>query len=117
MMLRLLNAVLVLGALISAFVLYSLEHSMRATEREIARSKAEIAEEREAIKLLNAEWSNLTQPARLQSLAETKLHLKPINVDQIVSEDELIARIPSGPIIKLEELGKDSIGDILMKME
>ena len=65
-MLRLFNAVLVLIALVSAFVLYSLEHQMRATERQIARTKAEIAEEREAINLLDAEWSNLTQPARLQ---------------------------------------------------
>ena len=66
-MLRLFNAFLVLTALVSAFVLYSLEHQMRATERQIAHIKSEIAEEREAIKLLGAEWSNLTQPARLQA--------------------------------------------------
>ena len=116
-MIRLFNAFLVLIALASAFVLYSLEHRMRATERQIARSKAEIVEEREAIKLLDAEWSNLTQPARLQAMAESQLGLKPLKVDQIVSEQELIARIPSGPVIKLEEPGKDTIGDILMKME
>ena len=116
-MLRLFNALLVLTALVSAFVLYSLEHRMRATERQIARTKAEIIEEREAIKLLDAEWSNLTQPARLQALAESQLGLKPLNVDQVVTEQELIARIPSEPVIKLEEPGKDAIGDILMKME
>jgi len=116
-MLRLFNAFLVLVALISAFVLYSLEHQMRGAERQIARIKAEINEEREAIKLLNAEWSNLTQPMRLQALAETQLGLGPLQVDQIVSADELIARIPSGPVIKLEEPGKDTIGDILKKME
>jgi len=116
-MLRLFNAFLVLTALISAFVLYSLEHSMRATERQIAKTKAEIGEEREAIKLLNAEWSNLTQPTRLQALAESQLGLKPMKVDQFVTEEELIARIPSGPVIKLEEPGKDSIGDILKEME
>ena len=116
-MLRLFNAFLVLSALVSAFVLYSLEHRMRATERQIAHTKSEIGEEREAIKLLDAEWSNLTQPARLQALAESQLGLKPLKVDQIVNEQELIARIPSGPVIKLEEQGKDTIGDILMKME
>lgn len=116
-MLRLFNAFLVLTALISAFVLYSLEHRMRATERQIAKTKAEIGEEREAIKLLNAEWSNLTQPTRLQALAESQLGLKPMKADQFVTEEELIARIPSGPIIKLEEPGKDTIGDILKKME
>ncbi|MBL8908952.1 MAG: hypothetical protein JNM20_19940 [Rhizobiales bacterium] len=116
-MLRMFNAFLVLTALVSAFILYSLEHQMRATERQIARTKAEIAEEREAIKLLEAEWSNLTQPARLQALAEGQLGLMPLKVGQIVTEQELIARIPSGPVVKLEEPGKDTIGDILKKME
>jgi hypothetical protein len=35
----------------------------------------------------------------------------------MVSEGELIARIPSAPPIKLEEPGKDTIGDILKEME
>ena len=116
-MLRIFNAFLVLCALGSAFVLYSLEHQMRATEREIAKIRTAIVDEREAIKLLNAEWSNLTQPSRLQALAESQLGLKPIKPDQVVSEDELIARIPSAPPIKLEEPGKDAIGDILKEME
>ena len=44
LMLKLFNACLVLAVLVSAFVLYSLEHSMRGVERQIARSKAQIAD-------------------------------------------------------------------------
>ena len=63
---KFLNAILVLVALVSGFVLYSLEHTTRGLERELARLEREIAREQESIKLLNAEWSSLTRPDRLQ---------------------------------------------------
>ena len=49
------NACLVLAVLVSAFFLYSLEHSTRAYERQIAKLKSGISEERESIKVLGAE--------------------------------------------------------------
>ena len=116
-MLRLFNVVLVISVLCAAFVLYTLEHATRGAERRIARLEAGIAAKREAIKLLGAEWSNLTRPERLQKLAQEHLGLKPISPDQIVGLGELSAKVPAEPVIKLEEKGKDSIGDILKKME
>jgi cell division protein FtsL len=116
-MLRFLNACLVMTALVSAFILYSLEHSTRRTEREIARIQSETAQERETIKLLTAEWSNLTRPERLQQLAEEYLDLKRITADQFVAETDIAARVPSEPQVKLEQKGKDPIGDILKAME
>ena len=116
-MLRFLNACLVITALVSAFILYSLEHATRRTEREIAKTQSEIAQERENIKLLTAEWSNLTRPERLQRLAEQYLELKRITADQFIAEREIAARVPSEPQVKLEEKGKDPIGDVLKAME
>lgn len=116
-MLRILNACLVIAALVSAFVLYSLEHSTRGTEREIARIQSDMALERETIKLLTAEWSNLTRPERLQQLAEEYLDLKKITADQFIAEAEIAARVPNEPQVKLEQKGKDPIGDILKAME
>jgi cell division protein FtsL len=115
--LRFLNACLVVTALGSAFILYSLEHATRRTEREIAKTQAEIAQERETIKLLTAEWSNLTRPERLQRLAEQYLDLKKITAGQFIAERDIAARVPSEPQVKLEEKGKDTIGDILKAME
>jgi cell division protein FtsL len=117
MMLRVFNAILVVAVLISAFVLYSLEHAIRGEERAIAKLESQIANERETIALLDAEWSNLTRPERLQMLAEKNLGLKPVSPDQYVSASELKARVPAEPIVKLEEKGKDTIGDILKAME
>jgi cell division protein FtsL len=110
------NACLVLAVLVSAFFLYSLEHSTRGLERNIAKLQIDISEERESIKVLGAEWSSLTRPDRLQKLAQENLKLKTVTASQFVSENELAERVPAEPIM-LEEKGKDVIGDILKEMQ
>jgi len=56
-MLRAFNFALVFVVLLLAFVLYSFEHRMRAGERALSKLSGEITEERETIRLLEAEWS------------------------------------------------------------
>ncbi len=114
---KLFNAVLVLGVLVAGFYLYSLEHSTRGLERDIAATERKIADAKENIKLLNAEWSSLTRPDRLQRLAEQHLKLQTLRAQQIVKLEELALKVPPEPIIKLEEQDKDPIGDILGKMQ
>ncbi len=116
-MLRAFNACLVVAVLSAAYVLYSLEYSIRGTERQISRATAAITNEKETISLLNAEWSSLIRPDRLQRLAEQNLNLKRVSPDQFVKINELAARVPAEPPVKLEEQGKDAIGDILKAME
>ncbi len=116
-MLKFINTCLVAAVLASAFILYSLEHQTRTAERDIGKLGNAIKDERESIKLLEAEWSNLTRPERLQSLADAHLHMKPVTQLQMVEEGEIAARVPVEPIMKLEEDGKDTIGDILKAME
>jgi cell division protein FtsL len=114
---KLFNAVLVFAVLISGFMLYKLEHATRGTERSIAKLEAMIAGEHEEIKLLNAEWSSLTRPDRLQKLAAEHLGLQTIESDQIVKLGDLGQKVPAEQTIKLETAGKDPIGDILEKMQ
>lgn len=116
-MVKVFNAIMVLAVLISAFFLYSLEHATRGLERQVSKFKTEILDKREAIKLLNAEWSSLTRPERLQKLAAERLKLRPMTASQIVSLGDLSTRVPATPNIKLEEKGSDPIGDILAKMQ
>ena len=111
------NACLVLTALVSAFFLYSLEHSTRGHEREIAKLKNNILEEREQIKVLGAEWSSLARPDRLQKLAQENLKLKTVSASQFVNEAELAAKVPAEPVQMLTEKGKDPIADILKEMQ
>ncbi len=116
-MVKIFNAVLVVCLLVSAFFLYSLEHSTRGLERQIAKMKNGISTEREAIKLLNAEWSSLTRPERLQKLAEEQLKLQSITASQIVTLADLPSKIPDQPLVKLNDQGTDPIGAILEKMQ
>ena len=111
------NACLVLAVLVSAFFLYSLEHSTRGIERQIAKLKADIADEREQMKVLGAEWSSLMRPDRLQKLAQDNLKLKTVTASQFVSEAELAARVPAEPLLIVNEKSKDPIADILKEMQ
>ncbi len=116
-MIKILNSCLVIVVLISGFFLYSLEHSTRALERQIAQEKKLIGQERESIKLLNAEWSSLTRPERMQKLAEDQLKLKPMNASQIVAEADLAKVIPDAPIVKPVADTSDPIAGILEQMQ
>jgi cell division protein FtsL len=116
-MVKVFNAFLVLCLLVSGFFLYSLEHSTRGLERQIAKLKNNISGEREQIKLLNAEWSSLTRPERIQKLAEEKLKLQSLTASQIVTVADLASKVPDHAKIKVDETSADPIGDILAKMQ
>ena len=116
-MVKVINAFLVLAVLVAAFFMYSLEHSTRGLERQVAKLKTGISDEREAIKLLNAEWSSLTRPDRLQHLAEEQLKLQPMKAGQVVTYADLANRIPAAAPVQLPSDGSDPIGSILEKMQ
>lgn len=98
-MLRTINAVLVVGLLVSAFVLYSLEHSLRKHERYMAGLEREISQEGENIKLLNAEWSYLIRPARLERLATSHIKLAQPRPYQLVGRQDLSEMLPIRPSV------------------
>lgn len=115
-MIKIANILLVITTLITASTLYSLEHKTRGQERVIAKAKDTMVDQAEAIKLLNAEWSSLTRPERLQRLAEQTLGMKRLEPDQFVTEAELPARIEA--IAKVDAPpAKSGIEDMLKKMQ
>jgi cell division protein FtsL len=114
---KFLNACLVMAVLVSAFFLYSLEHSTRGLERQNSKLKNAIVDERESIKLLGAEWSSLARPDRLQKLAQDNLKLKTVTASQMISEGELAIKVPAEPILVIDDKAKDPIGEILKEMQ
>jgi cell division protein FtsL len=116
-MIKIVNGCLVVAVLVSAFFLYSLEHSTRALERQIAQEKKILTDEREKVKMLNAEWSSLTRPERLQKLAVEQLKLVPLTASQTVAEADLAKAVPEAPIIKSQPDAADPIGAILEQMQ
>ena len=114
---KLLNSILVMTVLVSGFILYSLEHTTRGLERQIARIERGIDEEIESTRFLNAEWSSLTRPDRLRTLALQHLGLKTMQAQQIVKLEELGRKVPAEPIVNLQAEASDPIGAIIGKMQ
>jgi cell division protein FtsL len=113
---KLITGLLVLGVLVSAAVLYKLEHTTRDLENEIAAVKRDTQNNVEAIKLLKAEWASLTRPERIQQLAEQNLKLAPVHAQQFVTAEELATRVPAAAIVA-DETKTDAIGALLEKMQ
>jgi cell division protein FtsL len=114
--LRILNVILVLMVLASAFTIYSLEHQTRRGERRIAELKRGISDEQEMIRLLEAEWSNLTRPRRIEQLAHQHLQLKPLSPLQLVEAKDIDSRLPLRPVAETPP-DHDPIADMLKVLQ
>lgn len=88
-MIRFLNVLSLLLVVAVSVGLYNLKYKIEAQERERTSLRQEIVNERDAIRVLRAEWSYLTQPERLQSLADRHLELEALKATQIATFDEL----------------------------
>jgi hypothetical protein len=117
MIIKFINAMLIVAVLVSASVLYSLEQNKRAVVRDILRTEANIAEEKENIKLLTAEWSSLVRPDRISTLAAAHTALQPVKATQFATMGELPGRLPAHPFLNLEPEAQDSIGAALQSLE
>lgn len=78
-------AVLVLG-------LFELKYEVQRLEERLRTVRADIQREREAVHVLQAEWSYLNRPERIAELAARHLDLRPIDPDQVRRLDELPPR-------------------------
>ncbi len=72
-----------------AVALFQLKHKVNEQERELARVHSKIYTTEEAIHILQAEWSYLNEPGRLQMLAEKHLKLSPSEPVQLVSYKDI----------------------------
>ena len=118
-MLRLLNVLLVAVVLGSGFALYQLEHHTRSLERRIAAAERDIESGYEMIGLLNAEWSLLTRPQRLERLARKHLNMCPVFPDQIIADQQVTGSLPPAPAMSPGEIpaSKDPLADLLRMMQ
>ena len=81
--------------IVAAAGTYKIKAEANSKQNEIVRIEKQIAVEEDTIDLLEADWSMLTQPARLQKLAEKhagELALQPIEARQVVSVKDVPQR-------------------------
>ena len=107
-MIRTFAALSVTVLVLVCFGLYNGVYAAKAHERELLALNAEVVKEREAIRVLRAEWSYLNQPERLQALARKHLALAPTNPNQIVVLASLPLRSDAwsseAPIVGFDDL-------------
>ena len=94
-MMRLVNILLVATMLCGAGVVYYMKYDAERSSNALTRMHRSLAVEREAIATLNAEWSMLNQPRRLQEFAEryhSYLELDRLDPNQIAAIDDIPMR-------------------------
>ena len=107
-MFRTSDIVLIAVMVSAAAFTYKTKHEAEDQLASMRKIEAQIRFEEDSIDLLKADWSLLTQPSRLQKLAETyaaELELQPVEAHQIVGLDELPVRQMEIQDFSTERLG------------
>jgi hypothetical protein len=97
-MMRLVNIILVGAMIVGMGIVYAIKYDAGRAASNLSRLERSIGQERETIATLNAEWSLLNQPRRLQEFAEryqTYLELDRLSPDQIATIDDIPLRNPA----------------------
>ncbi len=82
---------------LSGYAMFQVKYQVVQLEDELAHMNRQIADGREQIRVLDAEWSFQNQPARLEQLAKRFLNLGPIGVTAIGHISQLPWRSPTPP--------------------
>jgi cell division protein FtsL len=107
-MIRFLHMIAVSALVASALYAYSVKYDTLYYAEQVAKTKAKVHKERDAIAVLKAEWQLLNRPDRLQAIADKHLgDLQPLSVHQLARLADLPNRPPPADEIgrKLEALG------------
>ncbi|MEM7192482.1 MAG: hypothetical protein AAF405_06365 [Pseudomonadota bacterium] len=91
-MLRFVNACLVLGLVVLAYVIYHVKYEARSLDEKIVSLQGKIEAERDALAVARAEWSLLNSPERIERLAKKYLELTPAQPQQLAIFDEVTER-------------------------
>lgn len=114
-MLRTIDIILIAVMLVAATVTYKIKHDAEKQVVEIKKIQRQIAFEKDTISLLRADWSLMTQPNRLQRLADVykeQLKLEPVDVTQITLFDDI-------PMKQADDIEKliGSTGDLVAAVD
>lgn len=112
MILRVLNFVVIGMLVLAAAWVYRIKFDATVQAEHLAKLRSEVRHEQDKIATLRAEWSQLDEPARIETLAKRFLHLKPIAPTQFDSLDHLPDR-PSPAVTA----STDPIGGLIENFE
>ncbi len=94
MYVRLLNICVIAALVLAAVYLYDIKYESTLRAERVVKLRNDIRHERDVIAGLRAEWAQLGNPRRIQSLARRHLSLQPIEPTQFDGFDRLPERPP-----------------------
>lgn len=109
-MFRTSDIVLIAAMVAAAAFTYKTKHEAEDRQAALYKIEQQIRFEEDTLNLLKADWSLLTQPARLQRLVgayQEELGLQPLEARQIVGLDELPAKR-----LTIEDLTREFSGEV-----
>ena len=80
-------------AIAAGFGLFQVSYRVASLEEELNKVNRQIVDERERLHALQADWSYLTNPARLADLARRHLPLQPLAAEQMIRIEDLPLRL------------------------
>lgn len=92
-------SLLAFGFLAGLIVLiYDMKFQTRQLEDRAAQLERAIAEEKDNVALMRAEWSHVTRPERIETLARDLLKLEPAKPEQLITNRDFMAVLARRPI-------------------
>ncbi len=113
MILRILNLVVIVALVLAAAYVYRIKFDSTVQAERLAKIRNEVRHERDSIAALRAEWGELDNPARIETLAKRYLPLKPVAPTQFNPVDQL----PDRPPQFIKPNSRDPIGVIIENLE
>ena len=98
---RTLNIVFVLVTAIACLGLYRIAEAARVAQADVVATEHAIAQEHKTMVVLGAEWSRITQPARIAALAERHLALADmpsVELSSLTSLPRKVAPLADQPV-------------------
>ena len=80
-------------AALAGIGLYHLKHEVMLLEQDLAQTNRDILKEQEALHVLQAEWTYLNDPRRLEALSKRYLELAPLAAEQVITLNDLPTRL------------------------
>lgn len=109
MILRLVHLLVVAALVFAAADVYKIKFDSTLQAEQVAKLRAEIQRERDAIAALRGAWTELDEPERIQALARRHLSLKPVEVTQY----DRLDRLPERPPDVVPPTGDDPIARMI----
>jgi len=113
-MFRKIDFLLVCLVLVVATATYVVKYGSEIEYNNISKLEREIETEKEAIDILKANWSLLTDPARIQKLSEQhgdELGLETLKSNQMITLDQIPLKPAQNPDVRSADINPNKISD------